>query len=457
MRIYRYRARIRPTILFLVTFVAQQATSQLAASDSDPRPNVILIMADDMGYECLGCYGSASYETPHLDRLAREGLRFEHCYSQPICTPSRVKIMTGKYNFRNYEEFGYLNPKERTFGQLMQQAGYRTCIAGKWQLNGIHHDLPNGQDRSRPHKSGFHESCLWQVTRDKKVGERYADPLIEENGKDLAGLEDRYGPDVFVDFVCDFIERNRERPFLVYYPMVLTHDPWVPTPDSREWANGDRHKEEKRFFTDMVAYCDKAVGRIDAKLAELGLREKTVLLFTADNGTVGGLTSKMRDGSLVHGGKGTPTDAGTRVPFIASWPGTAPQGKVLSDLIDFSDFYVTLGEIAGTKLSPGEHDGRSFLPQLRGEQGEPREYMFCHFEPSWRSPVNRTVRFARNQRYKLYHDGRLFDVATDVLEETALDPGNAEADAARRRLQSVLDSMPAAQPRPPKAVNKQTF
>ena len=121
------------TILLFTIFIFYSC----ARISTGRRPNVILIMADDMGYECLSSNGSLSYKTPVLDALAEEGIRFTNCYSQPLCTPSRVKIMTGKYNYRNYEKFGYLNPDELTFGTVMKNAGYKTCIAGKWQLNGI--------------------------------------------------------------------------------------------------------------------------------------------------------------------------------------------------------------------------------------------------------------------------------------------------------------------------------
>ena len=134
------------------------AASPTLRNARNGKPNIILIMADDLGYECLGCYGSASYKTPVLDELAATGVRFEHCYSQPLCTPSRLKIMTGKNNFRNYTYFGALAPKEKTFGHMMKNAGYATCIVGKWQLA--------ARDRGEgiyPKAAGFDEHCLWQV------------------------------------------------------------------------------------------------------------------------------------------------------------------------------------------------------------------------------------------------------------------------------------------------------
>ena len=132
-----------------------------------------------MGYECLSCNGSLSYSTPELDKLAENGLRFTHCYSQPLCTPSRVKIMTGRYNSNNYVDFGYLDVNEQTFGNIVQDAGYKTMIAGKWQLNGVNSQEEGYMDLNRPYQFGFDEYCLWWLTQ---PGPRYAQPVIVQNG-----------------------------------------------------------------------------------------------------------------------------------------------------------------------------------------------------------------------------------------------------------------------------------
>ena len=161
---------MRKTLIYLVTAISLVTCNRVNRNEN---PNIILIMADDMGYECLSCNGGLSYSTPMLDELAASGIRFTNCY-QPLCTPSRVKIMTGKYNFRNYEYFGYLDETEFTFGTLMKEAGYATCIAGKWQLNGLSYNLPGYDDNSRPHLFGFDEYCLWQLTVPGNKGSRYA-------------------------------------------------------------------------------------------------------------------------------------------------------------------------------------------------------------------------------------------------------------------------------------------
>jgi arylsulfatase A len=425
----------------------QPVYSQARETRADSRPNIILIMADDMVYECLSCNGSASYQTPHLDRLAKNGIRFTHCYSQPLCTPSRVKIMTGRYNFRNYQEFGYLKPTETTFGHVLQKTGYQTCVVGKWQLNGLTYRLPGFDDASCPLQAGFHEYSLWQLTQPKSKGERFADALVESNGRPARKHVGEYGPQVFADFVCDFIERNKDQPFFVYYPMVLTHNPFVPTPDSPEWKTGNRMKKDKRFFADMVAYTDRIVGQIDAKLESLGLRENTILMFTGDNGTNVAITSQLADGTSIKGGKGSTLDSGTHVPFVVSWPGTAPQGVVNTDLIGFSDFFATVVEAGGQAEASENTDGRSFLPQLKGETGNQRDFVFCHYEPRW-GRWKDAKRFARDRTWKLYLDGRMYNVTDDLLEQHNLKPKDVTAAVAREKLQSVLNSMPPVETRP---------
>ena len=170
------------------------------------NPNVILIMADDLGFEALGINGADDYNTPVLDSLARNGINFTSAYSQPLCTPTRVKIMTGKPNYENYEYFTYLNPNQRTFGNLFQEKGYKTSIVGKWQLNGVQYDMEFNQDRDRPYRHGFDDYCLWWLT---ERGDRFANPNIFKNGELMDNNIDDYGPDIFADHIVNFIEKNK--------------------------------------------------------------------------------------------------------------------------------------------------------------------------------------------------------------------------------------------------------
>ncbi len=435
-------------------FVATVACVQSSAGDETQplsrRPNVVLIMADDIGWEAFSCYGGEDYNTKRLDELCRLGVRFSHCYSTPLCTPSRVQIMTGKYNFRNYTHFGYLNPSEPTFGRLMRDAGYATAIAGKWQLNGLANRLPGFDDNTRPYHFGFDEYLLWQLTkgknRDDGGGERYWSPVLEHNGRLLSIEENanKFGPDMMCDFVCDFIERKCNEPFFVYYPMLLVHDPFVPTPDTLGGrgrghdANRQKPSEKKENFVAMVNYMDKIVGRIVDKIESVGQLENTLIIFTSDNGTNRTIESQW-NGQTIRGGKGGTTDMGTHVPLIAYWKGQTPRGRVVDDLVDFTDFVPTLAELAG--VDAGLVDGRSFLPQLLGQTGNPRQWVLCHYQPWWGPEPGH---FARNQLYKLYRDGRYYRIAEDLGEVDDLTKGTAgeEGEAARGFLSSVLDLSP---------------
>ncbi len=395
----------------IIALFAQTICTQSANADQPLRPNIVLIMADDMGYECVGANGGETYKTPHLDRLAASGMRFEHCHSQPICTPSRVQIMTGIYNKRNYLQFGLLDPRATTFGHLMKQTGYRTCVAGKWQLKG-------GFDG--PKNFGFDEYSLWQLTR---LPGRYPNPGLEVNGMEIDYGNGTYGPDIVSDYICRFMQRHKEESFFVYYPMILPHWPFIPTPDSEEWnptATGEKGRQhwKNRFFVDMVAYTDKIVGKIDTKLAELGIRDNTLLIFTGDNGTYTGVTSRFQ-GRDYPGGKGKTTDNGTHVPLIVSWPKVIKKSRVSQDLIDFSDMLPTIVEAAGGTV-PKELmiDGRSFLPQLQGQTGNPREWIYCWYS---RNGGEEGSEHARDQQYKLYANGKFFNIVKDFEETSPLD------------------------------------
>jgi arylsulfatase A-like enzyme len=417
------------------------------AAAAPRRPNIVLIMADDLGYECLGCYGGSSYRTPNLDRLAAAGVRFTHAYSQPLCTPTRTQLLTGKYTTRNWKAFGVLDPKERTIGHMMSAAGYRTCIAGKWQL--YSYNPPDYEPEWRgkgmkPEQSGFDEYCLWHIEHTELKGSRYARPTIFANGERLGGLEDAYGEDVFCDYALDFIRRNAARPFFLYYPMALTHDPFQPTPHSAQWKTGNRLETDPKFFKDMVEYMDHTVGRVLSHLNAAKLDAGTLVLFYSDNGTHQSITSLV-NGRPIRGGKGLTTDAGTRVPLIASWPGSA-KPRVLDDLIDSTDFLPTIAAAAGASTRGfGSLDGVSFLDRIRGGAGNPREWQYCDFnpKPGWDKDRFKPVRYARTQRFKLYEDGRLYDVPADPLEQSPLNPARMmpEAVEAQGKLSAVFKTI----------------
>jgi len=386
------------------------------ASHAADRPNIILIMADDMGYENLSCHGSKLNSTPNIDKLAAGGMRFDNAHSQPICTPSRIQIMTGIYNTRNYVRFGLLDPKETTFGNLLRDAGYETCVAGKWQLGGGYEG---------PVNFGFDRYCLWQLNRKPS---RYPNPGFEIDGKQVDYKNGEFGPDIVTDYICDFIgeKAKGERPFLVYYPMMLPHWPFVPTPDSPDWdpemwkdaKNEPGGYRDQKYWKGFVEYTDKMVGKVVAKLDEEGIRENTLVIFTCDNGTYTGISQEFRK-RTVQGAKGSTIDDGTHVPFIANWPGKIAEGKVSDELVDFSDVLPTLIDLGKATVPGGlSTDGHSLAPAFLGTPHIPRPAVYCWYE---RDGIrNKASEHTRTNRYKLYATGKFFDTQEDPLQKTDL-------------------------------------
>jgi arylsulfatase A-like enzyme len=319
----------------------------------------------------------------------------------------------------------------------MKDAGYATCVAGKWQLAGHYQGSNYKGIGTLPENAGFDEHCLWQV---QHLGNRYWDPVIQQNGRVRDDFQGKYGPDVCADYIIDFIQRNKTNRFFVYYPMILTHSPFVQTPDHRK-IEGNRNQRDKVHFPDMVAYADKIVGRIVKALDELELREETILLFTGDNGSPRGISSQMGQ-RVTWGGKGNTTDAGTHVPFIANWKGTFPGGQTCGDLVDFTDFLPSLLEISGAKHALDETmDGRSFVPQLLGKTGNPRDWIFCHYDPKWGEWKQK--RYAQTKKWKLYGSGKIFHIQSDPeeLHPLSLDLLGKKEAKEIQMLQNVLDAM----------------
>ena len=434
----------------------------VASVRAEDRPNIILMMADDMGYECLSCNGSLDYKTPVLDALADKGLRFDNCYSLPLCTPSRVKIMTGRYSFRNYERFALLPTTEITFGKQLQDAGYRTAMVGKWQLGG---------DWQTPHNFGFDEYCLLNGINPKEKFDRssrglsryWGYPVVTANGE-LYESEYTFGPDMVNEYARNFIKRESDKPFFLYYPMLLTHSPFEPSPHTPGKDGKDGKTSEVQYFKDMVEYTDHLVGNIVQALEESGQRGNTLILFTGDNGTTYPVkvtasspemrrmaTDSGRVGTLyeagqespkgkkgymegpitrttygdVPGGKDLMNNFGTHVPLVVDWPKHAADyaklGNQSDDLVDFSDFFATVVELADAKIpADREIDGISFANRLTGQGSNGRKYVFCHYwDFGRRSELARDA--IHDGKWKLYSDGSFYHVANDLAEQHPLD------------------------------------
>ena len=402
----------------------------VTAHAAPKRPNVIMMMADDLGFETVSANGGTPYKTPVLDKLAAEGLRFTNCVAQPLCTPTRVKIMTGRYNFRNYATFGILDPRETTFGHVMRKAGYATCITGKWQL---------GRDRKLIDHFGFDEYCLWWL---ENKGPRYNNvgELIQ-NGKVLPGKKGEYGPDVVSSFMLDFIMRHKDEPFFCYYPMILTHSPFELTPDAPPGMTKQSPVLDR--MAGMVEYTDKIVGRVVAHLESLGIRDNTVILFIGDNGTDRGIRGGRLGEHDWPGGKGSNfVEMGMRVPLVASYPAGGVSGVVLDDPVDLTDFLPTFAELAGAVL-PGDLqlDGHSFAGRLTGDSDyTPHPWAYVGYYGKGRGNMSH---FARNTRFKLYEGGYFYDYIKDPSHANPINISIAgkNAVASHRMLSAVLEEM----------------
>ena len=390
------------------------------------KPNIIVILSDDVGLGDIGCCGGA-FKTPHIDALAKAGVRFEQCYSTPLCGPSRCQLLTGRYPFRtgltdNHSAQAIQPGKEVMIPTVMKAAGYATASVGKW-----------GQMSFGPGEWGFDEYLVFpgsgRYWRDQTKTYRL-------NGQTKELPEGTYLPDLMHSFLADFITRNKDKPFFVYYPMSHVHGPIVKTPDSQSGAS------KEQLYADNVAYMDKLVGKLMDELERQKLRERTLVIFLGDNGTARfGVDAAKVDGRAISGNKGSMLEGGSRVPCIASWKGTAPEGRVLKDLVDFSDIFVSAAELAGAKLPEGvKLDGHSFVQQLRGEKGIPREWIYVQLGAKW---------YVREQSFKLTQSGELFDMADAPFAEksVAADDTRDTVKAARTRLQAALDQLsPSGKP-----------
>jgi arylsulfatase A len=406
-------------LLLVLSLVAPAGAAESKAAAS--RPNIIFILTDDVGLGEVSCCGADRFQTPNVDALAKGGIRFEQCHSMSLCGPSRATVLTGRYPFRtgiidNHSESAMQRDKEIMIPTVMKKAGYVTASAGKW-----------GQMPAGPSQWGFDESLAAG-----SVSGQYWKGKYTLNGKGQSLAEGKYFPDLAHDFVVDFINRHKEQPFFVYYPMIHIHIPIQPTPDSKPDASADQ------LYKDNIAYMDRLVGKIVSELDRLKLREKTLIVFAGDNGSIRPPAYTPVNGRLLSGHKGAMSEGGTRVPMIVNWPGTTPAGRVNQDLTDFSDFLPTFAELGGASLPQGVTiDGHSFVAQIKGEKGNPREWVYAELMGK---------SFVRDARWKLANDGGLFDLKDAPFKEILVpsDTTDAEAIAARKRLQGILDQHPAA-------------
>ena len=426
----------------------------LAQVHAAGKPNIVFILADDLGYAEIGANGADHYQTPHLDALAQSGVRFTHCYTAPLCGPSRALILTGRYGFRTRAvtqdgsgEMARTGAKaEIMVPTVLKQAGYTSAMIGKWgQI------LPAGDAKEWgfDHVMSFHGSGIyWNRSAAAALLEKYqlkgnkdgesgvwAKPgaySIDDRKLELSDSE--YMPDLLHADAVSFVNAQQDKPFFLYYSMSHVHSQILPTPDSAPPdLSADAATRYQHMLRDNISYMDKLVGKLVAELDRLKLRDNTVIFFMGDNGTAKANAERATiGGRRMVGQKGGMEEGGGHVPFIVSWPGVTPTGRVNENLTDAADLLPTFAEIAGASL-PEQRvlDGKSLLPQIKGGKESARTWVFTQLGAHWH---------VRDAGWKLDEAGQLFDMKNAPFEETAVPASSTDAAAvaARQRLSGVL-------------------
>lgn len=395
-------------------------TQVQAQAKETKKPNIIFILADDLGYAEIGCNGADHYKTPNIDKLASDGIRFTHAYANPLSGPSRAALLTGRYPFRtgatNQDACSEVfQPTEKMIPAYLKQVGYSSTSIGKW-----------GQILLGPAEFGFDDylrffgSGIYWSSPEKTVNYR-------SNGVDLVLKDKEYMPDLMHKQLVDFLQKNQNKPFFAYYPLSHVHGEIKPTPDSK--PNGDN-------YVDNIVYMDKLVGMLRTELDKLKLSENTILIFFSDNGTAGPHADAATiKGRRLIGQKGKMEEGGSLEPLIVYWPGVTPKGKVSDDLISSTDFLPTFAEITGAQLPKDVVlDGQSFNAQLHGQKGNPRTSLFVQLANNY---------WVRNMGWKLNQSGELIDMSKAPFEEIIVpaDTKNSAAITARASLQAELDRL----------------
>ncbi|MCX6262996.1 MAG: sulfatase-like hydrolase/transferase [Bacteroidetes bacterium] len=398
--------------------------SGISAQKNNPtnvKPNIIFILADDLGIGDVSAYGSDQNKTPFIDKLASEGIRFTHAYTASLCGPSRARILTGRYAFRtgavNQDRVGQIKPAaEMITPTILKKAGYASALIGKWSQFG-----------ETPAAFGFDEYLTFKGSgvywsTEKKGAETYF-----VNGKELPLPADVYMPDLMHQQVTKYISAHQKTPFFLHYSMVHVHANIQRTPFSK--AGSD-------LYADNTAYMDKLVGDLVHVLDSLHMRENTVIIFMGDNGTASKYAERSSiGGKQLSGKKGTMLECGSLVPASISWPGKIKPGRISNQLIDACDFLPTLAELTGAPMPTDRViDGKSFLPLLFNESASHRDWIFMELGNQW---------YVRDANWKLTREEKLFDMRNAPFEEIGVQkPDSLPATkAAFAKLKAVLTQL----------------
>ena len=420
------------------------------------KPNVVFILIDDISHYGVSAYGakqlnsteglfeSVPVATPEIDRLANEGVLAKNAFAYAICEPTRVALMTGMNNQRNFVQAKALHESHITIGDLFKRAGYTTCIAGKWKQSRGTSTIPG---EAYVDQFGWDHIHCFDLLYE---GPRHIDPNFVINGKInwYKGLNPEtkrryYGPELVNRFALDFIETHQDEAFFLYYPMLLVHDEHTPTPDTLPNEHYDNFEvmthtgvkpdnsfgafkgDDRRFYPDMVAYMDKMIGKVTDQLDRLGLREKTLIVVMGDNGSKAAFSYTLEDGSQFIGAKGQSKVNGLQVPLILSYPGIIAAGSTYDGLINLTDLLPTLCELADINIPYKEEiDGISFWPQLTGKHSKAhRENLYTWYNANRAmADQSKLITYAQEIGFKRYGpdanypEGRFFDLRTDPFE-----------------------------------------
>ena len=454
------------------------------AGGSNSKPNFVFFLIDDLGWTDLGCYGSSFYETPNIDRLASQGMRFTDAYAAcSVCSPTRASIMTGKYPARlgitqwiggpnqPTEYLHYMPLDELTVAEALKGQGYATGFVGKWHLGDKPYypkqqgfDINVGGDAS-----GAPPTYFWPYAK--------RDRALEQMPP--GGHEGEYLTDRLTDESLKFLDANKDRPFLLYLSHYAVH---TPIESKQELTDKYKAKAEKlpatdepRFvsvyaryktrcvqdhpaFAGMVQSVDESVGRVMNRLEELGVADNTVVIFMSDNGGLSTIPREAPTCNLpLRAGKGWLYEGGIREPMMIKWPGVVRPGSVCSEPVTSTDFYPTMLQMAGLPLKPEQHvDGVSLMPLLKGTGKLNRKAIYWHY-PHYHGSGNRPGGAIRAGDYKLlewYENGavELYNLQDDIGEKNNLAKKMPEKAAALRSMlhrwrKQVEAKMPASGPR----------
>ncbi len=400
---FSWRGAIRVVLVFIVVGLSAAGLR----ADPAPRPNIVFVLADDLGYGDLGCYGQREIATPRLDRMAREGLRFTQFYAgATVCAPSRAVLMTGRHmghvsvRGNAAKEIQRLRPEDVTVAEVLHDAGYATALIGKWGLGEIDsgaHPLDQGFDTffgylNQTHAHNYYPDHLW---RDReRVPLRNEVQLAQRAGENFHGgyavRKVDYSHDMFVDEALRWIATPREQPFFLFLSLTLPH---ANNEATRELGNGQEVPDfgayADRDWSDaakgqaaMIGRLDHDVGRLLDHLAELGLDENTLVMFSSDNGPhdEGGFdVTQFQPAGPLRGKKRDLYEGGIRVPLVVRWPGTTPAGETSDHIGYFGDMIATWAELAGTDIPAGA-DAISLVPTLAGDDASQGEHEYLYWE-----------------------------------------------------------------------------